>query len=63
MSFTHNRVAAFFGRGNLGIFRSKCDAYKKLPAPKLGLVAFVTVWQGTSGRMPSNRHIGPRKLG
>ena len=63
MSFTHNRVAAFFGRSDLGIFRSKCDAYRMLPAPKLGLVAFVTVWQGAAGRMPSNRHLGRRKLG
>jgi hypothetical protein len=63
MSFTHNRVAAFFGRSHLGIFRSKCDAYRKLPASKLGLVAFVTVWQGTASQRPSNGHSGRRKLG
>jgi hypothetical protein len=59
MSFTHNRVAAFFGRSELGIFRSKCDAYQKLPASKVALVAFVTIWQGT----PSKRHTGRKKLG
>jgi hypothetical protein len=63
MSFTHNRVAAFIGLRNLGIFRSKCDAYQMLPPSKVGLAAFVTIWQGTPIRRLSNRRNGRRKLG
>ena len=63
MSFTHNRVAAFFGLRNLGIFRSKCDAYQMLPGAKIGLAAFVTIWQATATRRPNNHRTGRRKLG
>jgi hypothetical protein len=63
MSFTHNRVSAFFGRTHLGVFRSKCDAYQMLPQFKIGLAAFVTIWRGTPERSSRNCRNGRRKSG
>jgi hypothetical protein len=54
MSFAPNHVAAFFGRTSPGIFRSKCDEYQMLPPSRVGLAAFVTIWQGTPNRSPRN---------
>jgi len=55
MSYTHNRVAAYFGGYCLGTFRSKCDGYRILPRSKLALAAFVTVWQATAHKIPGTR--------
>jgi len=63
MSFTHNRIAAYFGRTNLGVFRSKCDAYQIVSKSKVGLAAFVTIWQVPPQRSLRNYRNGRKKLG